>query len=61
VTDWLTSHGFQVSKVSKGRTVIEFSGNAGQVRNAFHTELHRFNARGEEHVANLRDPGFRRR
>jgi subtilase family serine protease len=56
VTDWLRSHGFQVSKVSKGRTVIEFSGNAGQVRNAFHTELHRFNARGEEHVANVNDP-----
>src|SRR6266436_1126298 len=56
VTDWLTSHGFQVSKVSKGRTVIEFSGNAGQVRNAFHTEQHRFNARGEEHVANVNDP-----
>ncbi len=56
VTGWLVSHGFQVSKVSKGRTVIEFSGNAGQVRNAFHTELHRFNARGEEHVANVNDP-----
>src|SRR5260370_11029635 len=56
VTDWLTSHGFQVSKVSKGRTVIEFSGNAGQVRNAFHTELHRFNARGEQHVANVNHP-----
>jgi Pro-kumamolisin, activation domain/Bacterial Ig-like domain (group 3) len=58
VTDWLTSHGFQASKVSKGRTVIEFSGNAGQVRDAFHTELHKFNAKGEEHVANVSDPGI---
>src|SRR5260370_24548995 len=46
VTDWLTSHGFQVSKVSKGRTMVEFSGTVLQIRNAFHTEQHRFNARG---------------
>src|SRR5216684_8358210 len=56
VTDWLTSHGFQVSKVSKGRTVIEFSGTAGQVRNAFATEIHKYNVRGKEHFANVSDP-----
>jgi subtilase family serine protease len=56
VTDWLTSHGFQVNKVSRGRTVIEFSGNVGQVRNAFHTEIHRLLVKGEEHVANVSDP-----
>src|SRR5215471_6880787 len=53
VTDWLKQQGFQVSKVSKGRTVIEFSGNVGQVRNAFHTEIHHFQVRGEGHIANL--------
>src|SRR6266436_2454792 len=56
VTDWLTSHGFQVSKVSKGRTVIEYSGTAGQIRNAFGTEIHRYNVKGEEHFANVSDP-----
>jgi subtilase family serine protease len=56
VKAWLGSHGFQVGKVSKGRTVIEFSGNAGQVRNAFHTEIHRLLVIGEEHVANVSDP-----
>src|SRR5712692_9092065 len=56
VTDWLTSHGFQVSKVSKGRTVIEFSGNVGQVRSAFGTEIHKYNVKGEEHFANVKDP-----
>ncbi|MFI5057983.1 MAG: protease pro-enzyme activation domain-containing protein [Candidatus Acidiferrales bacterium] len=56
VTAWLTSHGFQVSKVSKGRTVIEFSGTVAQVRNAFHTEIHRLMVKGEEHVANVSDP-----
>ena len=58
VTDWLTRQGFQVSSVSKGRTVIDFSGNAGQVRNAFHTEIHKFVVNGEEHVANVSNPSI---
>jgi hypothetical protein len=56
VTDWLTSQGFQVSHVAAGRTVIEFSGTAGQVRQAFHTEIHKFVVNGEEHWANASDP-----
>jgi len=56
VTAWLGSHGFQGMKVAKGRTTIEFSGNAAQVRDAFRTEMHRFAVKGEEHVANVSDP-----
>jgi Pro-kumamolisin, activation domain/Bacterial Ig-like domain (group 3) len=56
VTDWLTSHGFQVAKVSAGKTLIEFSGTAGQVRNAFHTEIHRYLVNGQMHYANNGDP-----
>jgi hypothetical protein len=56
VTNWLTSHGFQNVKISKGKTVVEFSGNVGQVRNAFGTEIHKFNVKGEEHFANVSDP-----
>src|SRR5216683_360136 len=56
VTDWLTSHGFQNIKVTKGKTVLEFSGNAGQVRNAFGTEIRKYNVKGEEHFANVSDP-----
>ncbi len=56
VTDWLTRQGFQVAKVSAGRTVIEFSGNVAQVRNAFHTEIHHFTVNGEERIANVSDP-----
>src|SRR6202140_5083074 len=56
VTDWLTSHGFQNIKVAKGKTVVEFSGNGGQVRKAFGTEIHRYNVNGEEHFANVSDP-----
>jgi len=58
VTDWLTKQGFQVSKVAAGRTVIEFSGNVGQVWNAFHTEIHRYVMDGEEHFANASDPAI---
>jgi hypothetical protein len=56
ITDWLAKQGFQIGKVSAGRTVIEFSGNVAQVRNAFHTEIHRFVVNGEEHFANVSDP-----
>jgi Pro-kumamolisin, activation domain len=58
VTDWLTKQGFQVSKVAAGRTVIEFGGNVGLVRNAFHTEIHRYVVNGEEHFANASDPAI---
>jgi subtilase family serine protease len=42
--------------VSKGRVTIEFSGTADQVRQAFHTEIHRYLVDGEAHIANDRDP-----
>jgi subtilase family serine protease len=58
VTDWLTRQGFQIAKVGAGRTTIEFSGNAAQVRNAFHTEIHRFAVNGEEHIANVSEPAI---
>lgn len=56
VTGWLQSHGFQVTQISRGRTVIEFSGNAGQVRAAFHTQLRRYSLSGQERMANAGDP-----
>src|SRR5216684_8079804 len=56
VTQWLTSQGFTNIKVGPGRTVIEFSGNVGQVRSAFHTQIHRFVVNNETHMANASDP-----
>jgi len=56
VTSWLQARGFQVNHVAAGRTVIEFSGTAAQVRDAFHTEIHKFVVNGEEHWANASDP-----
>lgn len=56
VTLWLESHGFQVNAVSHGRTLIDFSGVSAQVQSAFHTAIHRYSVRGEEHWANSSDP-----
>src|SRR5215472_7591917 len=56
VTTWLTQRGFQGIKVAAGRTVIEFSGSAGQVRNAFHTEIHHFLVNATMRQANSTDP-----
>ncbi len=58
VTSWLTSHGFQINNVSNGRTVIQFSGTAGQVQEALHTPIHKFVVNGEEHWANTSDPSI---
>src|SRR5207244_7217682 len=55
VTSWLASHGFTAILVAPGRNVIEFSGNVGQVRAAFHTEIHRFLVKGEERHSNTSD------
>jgi subtilase family serine protease len=56
ITDWLQSHGFQNVSVSPGRTVVEFSGNVGQVRSAFHTDIHQYLVHGEQHLANVSNP-----
>ncbi|MGB4784836.1 MAG: protease pro-enzyme activation domain-containing protein, partial [Candidatus Acidiferrum sp.] len=56
VAQWLTSQGFTDIEVGPGRTVIEFSGNVGQVRNAFHTQIHHFVVNNEERMANASDP-----
>src|SRR6185437_7763248 len=56
VTGWLDSYGMQVTRVSQGRNIVEFSGTADQVDAAFHTEIHRYSVNGETHVANANDP-----
>ncbi len=56
ITAWLESQGLEVAGASHGRTVIEFSGTAAQVENAFHTPIHKFLVNGEEHWANAKDP-----
>jgi len=55
VTGWLQQQGFRVSNVGHGRQFIEFSGTAGSVENAFRTEMHHYEVKGEKHVANASD------
>jgi hypothetical protein len=55
ITAWLQSQGFEVGS-TKGRTVLEFSGTAAQVQQAFHTTIHSYLVNSEQHWANATDP-----
>ena len=54
ISAWLQSQGFTVN-VTYPRS-IDFSGTAGQVQNAFQTEIHNLDVNGESHIANMTDP-----
>ena len=56
VSQWLQSHGFTVDGVQPNKMVIHFSGTAGNIREAFHTEIHNLEVRGQSHFANMSDP-----
>jgi subtilase family serine protease len=58
VTRWLGSHGFTVNQITPSRMVIDFSGDVGQVKETFGTEIHRFKVGSEMHFANTRDPSI---
>ncbi len=55
VTSWLRSQGLTVNEVLPTGMMIRFSGTSGQVRSAFHTQLHNFTSNGESHFANVTD------
>ena len=56
IESWLGSHGFTVTKVNPGKGTLEFSGSVGQLRGAFHTQIHQYAVNGETHFANANDP-----
>jgi hypothetical protein len=56
ITRWLESHGFTVNVVYENGLLIDFSGTAGEVRAAFHTEIHHLDVKGVQHLANMSDP-----
>jgi len=56
VTAWLRAHGFSIGEIPAGNRLIVFSGSAGQVSDAFHTEIHRYQINGASHLANSQDP-----
>jgi subtilase family serine protease len=55
VKNWLTSHGFVVNAIYPN-LVVDFSGNAKQIRETFHTEIHNLNVNGVSHFANVSNP-----
>jgi len=56
LTRWLRTHGFTVNGVTANNMTLDFSGNAGQVREALHTEIHYLAAGGKRLFGNMRDP-----
>ena len=56
ITGWLESHGFTVNVVYPSGMMIDFSGTAGQVHEAFGTEIHSLEVNGVKHFANFSDP-----
>jgi subtilase family serine protease len=58
VQAWLASQGFTVNGVLRGRDVVNFSGNAAQVRHAFHTTIHDYVLNDRDHLANATDPAI---
>ncbi len=53
---WLTSHGFAIEDIPAGKRLIVFSGTAGQLQEAFHTEMRRYSVANALHIANAEDP-----
>jgi hypothetical protein len=56
ISNWLTGQGFSVDEVTKDRMSIRFSGTAGLVESAFHTEIHNLEVKGAAHIGNMSDP-----
>lgn len=56
VSQWLRSNGLSVNAIYPSGMMIDFSGTAGQVLAAFHTEIHHLRVNGKDHIANMSDP-----
>ena len=53
IKSWLQSKGFTVHYVYPTRMLVDFSGTAGIIREAFHTEIHALEVDGKPHWANV--------
>jgi subtilase family serine protease len=56
IETWLGNRGFSVTGVTAGKSSIEFSGSVAQMRDAFHTQIHKYVVNGETHYANANNP-----
>jgi len=52
VSGWLQAQGFTVNRVTRSRGMVEFSGTAATVREALHTEIHKYVAPDKTFYAN---------
>jgi len=51
VQSWLEQQGLTIERVARSQNTIRFSGTVGQLEQAFRTEMHFYNAAGEQHFA----------
>ena len=58
ISTWLTSQGFAIGHAARARNWISFNGTARQARNAFQTQIHRYNVNGAVHYANASEPAI---
>ncbi len=58
LTQWLTQQGFIVNRVPAGGLFVDFTGDAGKISKAFHTEIHRYRVNGQDHYANAWEPSI---
>ena len=56
VSSWLEMHGMKVDEIPSSHRAIIFSGTAGQVEAAFHTQMRMYSVQGQIHFANATDP-----
>ncbi len=56
ITSWLESQGFVINQVYPNKMLIDFSGTAGTIKTAFHTEIGKLVVNGQDHLANMTDP-----
>ena len=58
IAAWLQSQGLQVGRVARSRGWIQFSGSAGRVEAALHTQIDQYLENGKVHYANATDPSI---
>ncbi len=51
VQAWLQAHGFAVTRLTKSKSYLEFSGTAAQVREALKTEIHQYEVDGKNYFS----------
>ncbi|HYL79144.1 MAG TPA: protease pro-enzyme activation domain-containing protein [Bryobacteraceae bacterium] len=52
IVAWIEAQGFQIENRARARNWVAFSGTAGQIQRAFHTEIHLYVVDNETHYGN---------